>query len=77
MIDRGLLVGLPNDIQALLASPPRTAPKLLELAARWERLPPARARMADALRLFVVTWDSLEWLAPRPEAVATANAWPL
>ena len=33
--------------------------------------------MADALRLFVVTWDPLEWLAPRPEAVATANAWPL
>ena len=32
--------------------------------------------MADALRLFVVTWDPLEWLAPRPEAVATANAWP-
>jgi hypothetical protein len=25
----------------------------------------------------VVTWDPLEWLAPRPEAVATANAWPL
>jgi hypothetical protein len=33
--------------------------------------------MADVLRLFVVTWDPLEWLAPRPEAVATANAWPL
>ena len=33
--------------------------------------------MADALRLFVVTWDPLEWLAPRPEAVATANSWPL
>lgn len=33
--------------------------------------------MADALRLFVVTWDPLGWLAPRPEAVATANAWPL
>ena len=33
--------------------------------------------MADALRLFVVTWDPLEWLAPRPEAIATANAQPL
>ena len=33
--------------------------------------------MADALRLFVVAWDPLEWLAPRPEAVATTNAWPL
>ena len=33
--------------------------------------------MAGVLRLFVVTWDPLEWLAPRPEAVATANAWPV
>lgn len=77
MIDDGLLSGLPNDIQALLASPPLTDPRLLELAARWEGLPLAQAKMADALRLFVVTWDPLEWLAPRPEAVATANTWPL
>ena len=77
MIDHGLLSGLPNGVRALLASPPLTEAKLLELAARWEGLPPAQARMADALRLFVVTWDPLEWLAPRPEAVATANAWPL
>ena len=33
--------------------------------------------MAEALQLFVVTWDPLEWLVPRPEAVATANARPL
>jgi hypothetical protein len=33
--------------------------------------------VAQALRLFVVTWDPLEWLAPRPDAVATAKAWPL
>ena len=77
MIDQGLLSGLPNGVRALLASPPLTEPRLLELAARWEGLPPAHARMADALRLFVVTWDPLEWLAPRPGAVATANAWPL
>jgi hypothetical protein len=77
MIDQGLLSGLTNGVRALLASPPLTDPRLLELAARWEGLPPAQARVADALRLFVVTWDPLEWLAPRPEAVATANAWPL
>lgn len=76
MTDHGLLSGLPNGVRALLASPPLTDPKLLELAARWEGLPPAQARMADALRLFVVTWDPLEWLAPRPEAVATTNMWP-
>jgi hypothetical protein len=77
MIDQDLLSGLPNGVRALLASPPLTEPRLLELAARWEGLPPAQARVADALRLFVVTWDPLEWQAPRPEAVATANAWPL
>ena len=72
-----LLVGLPDDVRVLLASPPLTDTRLLELAARWEGLTPARVRMAEALRLFVVTWDPLEWLVPRPEAVATANAWPL
>lgn len=78
-MDASLLAGLPGDVQALLASPPLTEPMLLELSARWEgpSLTPALARMADALRLFVVTWDPIEWLAPRPEAVATANAWPL
>ena len=77
MIDDGLLSGLPGGVRALLARPPLDDTRLLELAARWEGLSPALARMADALRLFVVTWDPLEWLAPRPEAVATANAWPV
>ena len=77
MIDDGLLSGLPDGVRALLASPPLTDPRLLELAARWEGLPSVQAKVADALRLFVVTWDPLEWLAPRPEAVATANSWPL
>jgi len=72
-----LLAGLPPNVQALLARPPLDDTRLLELAARWEGLSPALAGMAGALRLFVVTWDPLEWLAPRPEAVATANAWPL
>src|ERR1700678_680500 len=72
-----LLAGLPGDVQALLARPPLDDTMLLELAARWEGLPSALAGMAEALRLFVVTWDPLEWLAPRAEAVATANAWPV
>jgi hypothetical protein len=71
------LDGLPGDVRALLARPPLADTRLLELVARWEGLSPALAGMAEALRLFVVTWDPLEWLAPRPEAVATANAWPL
>ena len=76
-MDTALLAGLPGDVQALLATPPLDETRLLELAARWEGLSPALAGMAEALRLFVVTWDPLEWLAPRPEAVATANVWPL
>jgi hypothetical protein len=48
MIDHGLLSGLPNGVRALLASPPLTDPRLLELAARWEGLAPCRIRaLAD------------------------------
>jgi hypothetical protein len=75
-ISAAWLAGLPSDVQASLARPPLTDTRLLELAASWDGLAPAQAEMAEALRLFVVTWDPLEWLAPRPEAVATANAWP-
>ncbi len=77
--DRGnasLLNGLPDDVGGLLASPPLTEKSLLELAVQWDRLPHAQAKMADALRLFVVTWDPIEWRVPRPEAIATANARP-
>src|SRR5260370_5277259 len=72
-----VLADLPSDVQALLARPPLEDTRLLEVAARWEGLSAALAGMAEALRLFVVTWDPLEWLAPRPEAVATANVWPV
>jgi len=75
--NEALLADLPGDVRALLADPPLDDTSLLELTARWEGLTPALAEMAEALRLFVVTWDPLEWLAPRPEAVATSNTWPL
>ena len=75
--NEALLADLPGNVRALLARPPLDDTRLLELAATWEGLSPAQARMAEALRLFVVTWDPLEWLAPRPEAVATASPWPL
>jgi hypothetical protein len=75
--NEALLAGLPGDVRARLARPPLDDTRLLELAARWDGLAPGQARMAEALRLFVVTWDPLEWLVPRPEAVATASAWPL
>jgi hypothetical protein len=35
-----LLAGLPDDMRDLLASPPLTNTRLLELAARWEDLAP-------------------------------------
>src|SRR5512142_1333959 len=75
-LDTALLADLPSDVQALLARPPLTDTRLLELAASWEGLPPGQARMAEGLRLSVVTWDPLERLVPRPEAGATANASP-
>jgi hypothetical protein len=51
-----------------------------EEAARAERCVgrpcPGQARVADALRLFVITWDPLEGIAPRPDGFATVNAGP-
>ena len=76
MIDQGLLPGLPDGVRVLLANPPLSDPRLLELAAGWEGQPSAPARKAAALRLFVVTRDPREWLAPRPAAGATGNMWP-
>jgi hypothetical protein len=72
-----LLSGLPDEVQRLLAQPPVMEKKLLELSASWPGLSQSQARMADALRLFVITWDPLERRAPRPAGFATANADPL
>src|SRR5262249_10127371 len=77
LIDHGLLSGLPKRRPGSAGQPAAHRPEAARAGCRWEGLPPAQARMADALRLFVVTWDPLEWLAPRPEAVATANPRPL
>ncbi|HUY49807.1 MAG TPA: hypothetical protein VMV92_29510 [Streptosporangiaceae bacterium] len=71
------LSGLPDPVRQLLAKPPVTEKKLLELRAEWPALSPGRAQMADALRLFVITWDPLELLAPRPVVFATVNTDPL
>jgi hypothetical protein len=72
-----MLSGLPDLVAHLLSSAPVTRKKLLELRLRWDDVPPAEARMAEALRVFVLTWDPLELNSPRPPAVATANAHPL
>jgi hypothetical protein len=49
---------------------------LAELAVVWPGLSESRARMAEALRVFLVTWDPLEHHLPRPVAFATVNADP-
>jgi hypothetical protein len=69
--------GLPGDARRLLADPPVTEKKLLELNVTWPDLPAEHAEMASELRLFVITWDPLELRPPRPPAFATANAQPL
>ncbi len=71
------LSGLPDPLQQLMAQPPVTEKKLLELRAEWPALSPSQAQMADALRLFLITWDPLELLAPRPAAFAAINTDPL
>jgi len=73
-VSRALLWDLPDEVGQLLATTPITEKKLLELGVAWRDLPPAHAQMADALRVFVITWDPLEWLAGRPAGFATANA---
>ncbi|HEY6795151.1 MAG TPA: hypothetical protein VI248_10770 [Kineosporiaceae bacterium] len=68
------LAGLPGEVRRLLAAPPVTDKKLLELAVAWTGLPAGQAWMADRLRVFVITWDPLEQLADRPDGFATVNA---
>jgi hypothetical protein len=75
-VSGALSTGLPDEVQRLLATPPVTEKKLLELSVAWTGLAPGQARMARALRLFVITWDPLEWHAPRPYGFATANGDP-
>jgi hypothetical protein len=76
------LSSLPDDLRVLLAAPPITEKKLLELRVGWSRaasgpgIEDPQPRMAHALRVFVITWDPLEPLAPRPDAMATVNADP-
>lgn len=65
--------GMPERVRALLDSPPHTEKKLIELRLMWADLTPSQARMADALRLFVITWDPLELHVGRPTGFATVN----
>jgi hypothetical protein len=61
---------LPDDVQRLLAAPPVTQKKLLELRVAWSGLPAEQSWTANRLRVFVITWDPLERLADRPHGFA-------
>jgi hypothetical protein len=68
-----LMTGLPGETARLLAAPPVTDKRLLELSVIWTGLSRGRARMAAAVRVFVITWDPLEFRAPRPDGFAAVN----
>jgi hypothetical protein len=71
------LADLPASARSLLADPPVTEKQLVELRAEWPSLPGAEADLAEAVRLFVITWDPLETSPPRPAAFAAVNIDPL
>jgi tetratricopeptide (TPR) repeat protein len=72
--DDGPLSGFPDDVRELISAAPVADKRLLEVAVAWSRAKPTVARMAEATRVFLLTWDPLEWLGPRPDAFATVNA---
>src|SRR5258706_5895417 len=69
-----LLNGLPGDAGKLLAAAPVPDRRLGEVSGAWPGLSRGRARMAAAVRVFVITWDPLEFQAPRPDGSAAVNA---
>ena len=68
--------GLPADVVEVLAGALVQEKMLAELGVAWPDPVGPEARMAEALRVFVVTWDPLEHQVPRPAAFATVNAGP-
>jgi hypothetical protein len=64
----------PSDLHELLADAPTGDYSLLELELGWDRLDEADEQFAAALRLFVITWDPLDWLPDRGFVWATTNA---
>ena len=70
----GPFAGLPAEVVEVLAGAPVQEKVLAEFEVAWPGLSEGRARMAEVLRLFVVTWDPLEHPVPRPAAFATVNA---
>ncbi len=64
--------GLPAELLEALDRAPDDERVLLELSLAWTGLDEPAARIAARLRVFLVTWDALEWHGRRP-ARATAT----
>jgi hypothetical protein len=71
--NEALWAGLPDRVRRLLAEPPAMEKMLIELNIAWPGLTAGLARMADAVRLFVITWLPLEGLVDRAGGFATTN----
>jgi len=72
----GPFAGLEADVVEAIAGAPVQERVLTELGVAWPDLAGPQARMAETLRVFLVTWDPLEHHVPRPVAFATVNADP-
>src|SRR5207245_1144479 len=68
--------GLPADVVQVMTSAPVQEKVLAEGEVAWPDLSGTQARMAEALRVFLVTWDPLEHDVSRPVAFATVDAGP-
>lgn len=72
-MSKALPAGLPDRVQLLLAEPPAMEKMLIELSVTWPGLTGGLARISDAVRLFVITWDPLEGMLDRSAGFATTN----
>lgn len=66
--------GVPGDVCEALAAAPDDERALLELRLGWTGLGEAEERLAARMRVFLLTWDPLEWVGDgRGPAWATAT----
>jgi len=67
------MAGLPGDVREALAAAPDDERVLLELRLGWTELGEAQERLAARMRVFLLTWDPLEWVGDRGPGWATST----
>jgi len=67
------MAGLPGDVREALAAAPDDERALLELRLGWTELGEAEERLAARMRVFLLTWDPLEWVGDRGPGWATST----